>query len=60
MVLFLVVPGCSLANSHAFLPISVLHEPANMAVWYASTNLGKRDFRARFVKVNQDIMSVSD
>ena len=34
---------------------------AFMAMWYASsTNPGERDFRARFVEVNQDVMSVSD
>ena len=34
---------------------------AALALWYASsTNPGERDFRARFVEVNQDIMSVSD
>ena len=28
LILFLAVPGCSLANSHAFLPISVVkHNP---------------------------------
>ena len=34
---------------------------AALALWYASsTNPGERDFRARFIEVNQDIMSVSD
>ena len=34
---------------------------AGMALWYASsTNPGERDFRARFLEVNQDVMSVSD
>ena len=34
---------------------------AFMAMWYASsTNPGESDFRARFVEVNQDVMSVSD
>ena len=35
---------------------------AGSALWYACrTNPGgERDFRARFVEVNQDVMSVSD
>ena len=34
---------------------------AGLALWYASsTNPGERDFRARFLEVNQDVMSVSD
>ena len=34
---------------------------AGLALWYASsTNPGERDFRARFLEVNQDVMSVTD